>query len=268
MNRIELPANESALFEGIVRHRRFQPVRHQFRYSLFMWLLKLDELPSLFERYWQLGASPWHWARFRREDYLDRPELRLQDVVIDKLASKLEVDREEVEGEVWLLGQLRYLGCYFSPLNLYFVKRDGVFRSALAEVSNTPWNERHCYALDLRSLRPQGKEFHVSPFNPMEQEYRWRILPPRGNRLAVYLQVTRQVADQAGGLSMDAGMHLRRVPLEQRTLNRTLLRKPSQTAALLAAVYWQALRLCLKRSPFHSHPGRPGASGASRSQRS
>lgn len=265
MNRIELPANESALFEGIVRHRRFQPVRHQFRYSLFMWLLRLDELPSLFERYWQFGPNFWHWARFRREDYLDQPERRLQDVVIDKLASKLEVDREEVAGEVWLLGQLRYLGCYFSPLNLYFVKRDGVFRFALAEVSNTPWNERHCYALDLRSLHPQGKEFHVSPFNPMEQEYRWRILPPEGNRLAVHLQVTGQAADQAGGLSMDAGMHLRRVPLEQRTLNRMLLRKPSQTAALLAAIYWQALRLYVKRSPFHPHPNRSGYFGSQRS---
>ena len=262
MNRIEPPANESALFQGIVRHRRFQPVRHQFRYSLFMWLLKLDELPSLFERYWQLGPKPRHWARFRREDYLDRPERRLQDVVIDKLASKLEVDREEVAGEVWLLGQLRYLGCYFSPLNLYFVKRDGIFRHVLAEVGNTPWNERHCYALDLRSLHPHDKEFHVSPFNPMGQEYHWRILPPEGNRLAVHLQV----ADHAGARAMDASLHLRRVALEQRSLNRMLMRKPSQTAALLAAIYWQALRLYIKRSPFYPHPGR-GRSGDFGSQR-
>ena len=254
MNRIELPANESALFQGIVRHRRFQPVRHQFRYSLFMWLLRLDELPVLFERFWQLGPNPWHWARFRREDYLDQPERQLQDVVIDKLASKLEVDRGEVAGEVWLLGQLRYLGCYF-------VKRDGIFRHVLAEVSNTPWNERHCYALDLRSLHPQSKEFHVSPFNPMGQEYHWRILPPEGNRLAVHLQV----ADQAGARIMNAGLHLRRVALERRSLNCMLMRKPSPTAALLAAIYWQALRLCFKRSPFYPHPGRSGDLGNQRS---
>ena len=260
MNRIETPANESSLFQGIVRHRRFLPVRHQFRYPLFMWLLRLDELPSLFERYWQLGASPWHWARFRREDYLDRSERRLQDAVIDKLASKLKVDHEEVAGEVWLLGQLRYLGCYFSPLNLYFVKREGIFRHVLAEVSNTPWNERHCYALDLRNLHPQGKEFHVSPFNPMDQEYHWRILPPEGNRLAVRLQV----ANQAGARTMDASLHLRRVALGQRRLNRLLMRKPSQTAALLAAIYWQALRLYFKRSPFHRHPGRSGDFGSQR----
>lgn len=267
MNRIEPPAHQSALFEGVVRHRRFQPVRHQFRYPLFMWLLKLDEIPALFEHFWQLGASPWHWARFRRGDYLDQPERPLPDVVIDTLASKLAVDRGEVAGEVWLLGQLRSLGCYFSPLNLYFVKRGGIFRHALAEVSNTPWNERHCYALDLRSLRPQSKEFHVSPFNPMGQEYRWRILPPEGNRLAVQLQVKRQVADQAGGQVMDASLHLRRVPLGQRSLNRMLLRRPSQTAALLAAIYRQALRLYLKRSPFHPHPGWSGASADERSQR-
>ena len=263
MKHIELPASESALFQGIVRHRRFRPVRHRFRYSLFMWLLRLDEIPALFDRYWQVGASPWHWARFRREDYLDQPERPLPDVVIDKLAAKLELDREEVAGEVWLLGQLRCLGCYFSPLNLYFVKRDGEFRHVLAEVSNTPWNERHCYALDLRDLRRHGKEFHVSPFNPMGQQYHWRILPPEGDRLAVHLQVM----DQAGDRAMDAGLHLRRLTLERRSLNRMLMRRPSQAAALLAAIYWQALRLYLKRGPFHPHPGRPGASGDNRSQR-
>ena len=268
MNRSVPPSSESALFQGVVRHRRLQPVRHQFRYSLHMWLLKLDELSALFEDYWQLGASPWHWARFKRGDYLDQPERLLSDVVIDTLARKLAVDRGAVAGEVWLLGQLRSLGCYFSPLNLYFVKRDGVFRHVLAEVSNTPWNERHCYALDLRGLRPHDKEFHVSPFNPMGQQYRWRIRPPQGERLAVQLQVMRQVAGQADGQVMDASLHLRRVPLEHRSLNRMLLRKPSQTAALLAAIYWQALRLYLKRSPFHPHPGRFGAAASERSQRS
>ncbi len=265
MSRIASPTEGSALFRGVVRHRRFLPVRHQFRYPLFAWLLKLDELPALFERYRQLGTGPWHWARFRRADYLDQPERPLSEIVIDKLAGKLELGREEVAGEVWLLGQLRYLGCYFSPLNLYFVKRNGNFRHVLAEVSNTPWNERHCYALDLRSLRPQGKEFHVSPFNPMGQEYRWRILPPEGDRLAAHVRV---VDHQTGDLVMDAGLHLRRVPLEQRALNRMLWRRPSQTAALLAAIYWQALRLYLKRSPFHPRPDRSGARAGRGSRRS
>lgn len=256
INSIETPQAESALFEGVVRHRRFRPVLHQFRYPLFMWLLKLDELPALFERHWQLGESPWHWARFRRADYLDRSERPLADMVIDTLADKLALDRGEVAGEVWLLGQLRYLGCYFSPLNLYFVKRDGGFRHVLAEVSNTPWNERHCYALDLRDLRRQDKAFHVSPFNPMGQQYQWRIVPPDGDRLAVQLRVSGQDDSRA----MDASLHLRRVALGRRSLNRMLLRKPSQTATLLGAIYWQALRLFLKRSPVYRHPGRPGAS--------
>ncbi len=264
MKHIASPMTESALFQGIVRHRRFQPVRHEFRYPLFMWLLKLDEIPALFERFWQFGGSPRHWARFRRGDYLDQPERSLQDVVIERLASKLEVDVGEVAGEVWLLGQLRYLGCYFSPLNLYFVKREGSFRHVLAEVSNTPWNERYCYALDLQNLHPQDKAFHVSPFNPMGQRYHWRIMPPEGDRLAVHLQV--RAGDEIGGRTMDASLHLRRVALEQASLNRTLLRRPCQTAALLAAIHWQALRLYFKRSPIHPHPGRTGVAGGYRSQ--
>ncbi len=246
---------ESALFAGTVRHRRFHPVRHRFDFPLFMWLLKLDEIPRLGGALRQFGEKPWHWARFRRADYLDQPERPLAEVVIDKLATGLGVARCEVAGEVWLLGQLRCLGVYFSPLNLYFVKRHGVSHHVLAEVNNTPWGERHCYALDLQDLRPHDKEFHVSPFNGMEQEYRWRIRPPDGDRLAVHLQV----AGRGGKAAMDASLSLRRRRLDQAALTRMLLRRPSQSAALLVGIYWQALRLYLKRSPFHAHPGHPAA---------
>ncbi len=259
-----MPQNfESGLFQGRLRHRRMNPVRHQFHYPISMWLLKLDELPDLFEPFWQVGEKPWHWARFRRSDYLAEPHRPLAEVAIDWLSASLGLPRAAVDGEVWLLAQLRYLGCYFSPLNLYFVKRDGMFRHMLAEVSNTPWNERHCYALDLADPSPHDKEFHVSPFNPMSQQYRWRVQPPDGDRLAVHLRVE----NGCGELTMDASLSLRREPLNQRALNGLLLRRPSQTAALLAAIHWQALRLFLKRSPVHRHPVRTAALGRSIRQR-
>ncbi len=259
MNRRLSPNHESALFHGSVRHRRFQPAAHEFRFPLFMWLLRLDELSSLFHKYWQFGDKPWHWARFRRRDYLEPSGRPLSDVAIERVAEDLGLEREQVEGEVWLLGQLRYLGCYFSPLNLYFIKRDGEFRHALAEVSNTPWNQNHCYAIDLRKPGPNQKEFHVSPFNPMGQEYLWRIRPPVADKLFVHLQVRDRSSGQTG---MDASLNLRRMELGQSSLNRVLLRNPSQTAALLAGIYWQALRLYLKGNPFHPHPGGPAAAGS------
>ncbi len=258
MNRRLSPSHESALFRGSVRHRRFHPVAHEFRFPLFMWLLRLDELPSLIDSYWQFGDRRWHWARFRREDYLEPGERPLPDVAIERVAEGLGLGREQVEGEVWLLGQLRYLGCYFSPLNLYFIRRDGEFRHALAEVSNTPWNQTHCYAIDLHKPDPRPKEFHVSPFNPMGQEYHWRIRPPESDKLFVHLQVRDQSSGQA---TMDASLNLRRLELDQGSLNRVLRRNPSQTASLLAGIYWQALRLYLKGSPFHPHPGGPATAG-------
>jgi DUF1365 family protein len=38
------------------------------------------------------------------------------------------------------------------------------------------------------------------------------------------------------------------------SLARTLARQPFATAKVLAAIYWQALRLALRGAPFHPHP--------------
>lgn len=37
-------------------------------------------------------------------------------------------------------------------------------------------------------------------------------------------------------------------------LRRSLLRHPWMSAKVLGAIYWQALRLWTKRTPFFSHP--------------
>ena len=42
----------SAIYHGHVRHRRYAPVEHAFRYPLFMMYLDLAELDRLFEKRW------------------------------------------------------------------------------------------------------------------------------------------------------------------------------------------------------------------------
>ena len=150
-----------------------------------------------------------------------------------------------------MLVQLRYFGFYFSPLNLYYLRQGDRFRYMLAEVSNTPWNERHYYAVDLNNVRPHAKEFHVSPFNPMAQTYNWRLLPPTtsGKGCLVHIDVTA-----AGDKVFDATLGMRRYPLNQRELRRVLTHRPVQTLTLTTAIYWQALKLFLKKSPIYPHP--------------
>lgn len=245
---------ESAIYKGFVRHRRFSPVAHQFDNKIFMLLLKVDEIPLVLKSFWQLGISKFSWVRFRRADYIGADNETITDAVKSKIAEKLNEQPSEVDGEVYMLVNLRYLGFYFSPLNVYYLKRNGQFTYMLAEVSNTPWHEKHYYLIDLNNIEPHSKKFHVSPFNPMTQNYHWRIIPPMHaqDKCLVHIEAHDQLTPI--GKVFDATLSLNRTPLNQTELTRVLLRTPAQTVNIALGIYWQALKLFLKRAPFYSHP--------------
>lgn len=250
---------ESAIYQGFVRHRRFSPRRHEFDYPLFMMLLKLDEIPELLPRFWQLGSRLWNWARFRRADYLGSADEDLEDAVRRKMATLAGLTEKDCQGDIYLLCHLRYFGIYFSPLNLYYLKQNGQFRYMLAEVSNTPWNERHYYLVELEKPAAHAKAFHVSPFNPMQQRYQWRIIPPelQSGQCLVHIAVED---DSTRDKVFDATLSLKRLGLNQSLLNRVLIKTPVQTASVVVGIYWQALKLFLKKVPLHKHPAKAASS--------
>lgn len=242
----------SCIYEGWVRHRRLRPVDHTFRVPLFLMYLDLDELPDLFRGRWLWSTRRPALARFRRRDYLGDPDRPLKDAVKDVVEERTG---HRPRGPVRLLTHLRYFGYAFNPVSLYycFDERERV-QAIVAEVSNTPWNERHLYVVDRgdrESLRFEvPKEFHVSPFMAMDHDYEWAFNEP-GPRLAVHMASRRR-----GELHFDATLGLRRRAINARSLARVLLRYPFMTLRVMAGIYWQAARLKWKRCPFHTHPAK------------
>lgn len=234
-----------ALYVGRVAHRRLQPKNHGFSYPLFMWLFDLDELADVPEIGWWFSLRGPALSRLLRSDYLGDPQQPLASAVRQRLT---ELTGQPVTGRVCGLLHLRTLGLYFSPVNFYYgFDGDGRCSHFLAEVSNIPWGERHHYGhyLGDGNFRPEhGKAFHVSPFNPEDQHYRWTITPP-GERLAV----TIEVSDRRGEI-FAATLDLARRPLTPAEVRRQLRRIPVMTAYIVAGIYYQALRLYLKGVPY------------------
>lgn len=156
-------------------------------------------------------------------------------------------------GRVVAVCHLRYLGLYFSPVNFYYVyNEEGEWKYLLAEVSNTPWNERHYYAVsadkeDKEFGWEQDKAFHVSPFNPVDQLYRWKV-KPLTDKLNIHLECHK------GEKHFDATMAMKAKPLSSKTLLKCLIVTPIQTVKVMVGIYWHALKLWLKGAPFYSHP--------------
>jgi DUF1365 family protein len=243
----------SALYRGRVSHRRFAPRAHRFDYPLFMVFLDLDELPTVFAGRWLWSVEKSNVASFRRADHFGSSDVALAECV---RALVHGATGSRPAGPIRLLTHLRYFGHCFNPVSFYYCYgSDGVtLETIVAEVSNTPWKERHCYVLPVTVGQAQrwqfDKEFHVSPFMPMDLRYDWRLAAPEQS-LAIHMN-----CEKSGEQIFHATLSLRRVSLNALTMAGVLLRFPLMTLRVVCAIHWQALRLWLKRVPVFTHPAK------------
>lgn len=248
----------SAVYEGVVRHRRHTPHEHAFEYRIAQLYLDLDEVDRAFDGRWLWSVNRRNVAEFRRTDYLGPVDMSLADAVRERVRAATGTTPR---GPIRLLTHLRYGGYAFNPVSFYYCfAADGhALECVVAEITNTPWGERHAYVLPADQAVRRGralqwdfdKAFHVSPFMGMQHRYAWRFTPPDED-LHVHMDVL--AAGGEGARAFDATLSLQRRALDGPALARVLWRYPLMSAQVIGAIHWQALRLWIKRTPFHSHP--------------
>lgn len=233
----------SALYTGTVMHARTTPKENVFRYRVCFYLLDLDELPELDRRVRLFGWNRRHVVSLHDRDHLD-----VRAFLVER---GIEADR------VLLLTNLRVLGYVFNPVSFWFCHdRAGRQTAILAEVSNT-FGGRHSYLLHNRDGSPlrDGQElaadkvFHVSPFNGIEGEYRFRFHLQRSCPV-----IRIDYGDAEGELLLTSIAGKLRT-WSTATLLGAFLRMPFLTAGVIFRIHWQALKLWLKGVPFRgAHP--------------
>jgi DUF1365 family protein len=251
---------------------------------LYIDLAELDEVMSM-----SVLLSGEHVAPLRvaREDYLGPTGVSLDVAVRERV--RLETGLR-LAGPIRMLTHPRHMGFVFNPVTFYycFDADDARVEAIVAEITNTPWMERHAYVLDVRQSARRGggrgwrfqKVFHVSPLLPMDLDYEWILTEPiaRRNaqlgrrpggggdpvagaaRLGVQMNLTR-----AAEPVFDASLSLQRRELTPAGLRRMLVRYPMMTAQVVARIHWEAVRLWLKGARAYPHPGGRGpAEGSDR----
>jgi len=246
------PNLQAGLAVGKMLHRRHLPKPHQFSYRQSMLLLDLDDIPQKLHptSWWQ--QLKFAGLRLRRDDYLQPQQRSIADAVRQHI---YEHNGLRLEGKIFFLGHVRQWGACFNPVVFYFCHDLlGKLRAIVAEINNTPWDERHRYVLMINQSTSDDKTykfsfpktFHVSPFMPMDIDYQWAFTFYRSH-IGIFMSLNR-----AGERVFDVSLKLQIKPLDR--LGQIPWRHPFQCQRVIVGIYWQALLLWLKRLRVFPHP--------------
>lgn len=252
---------KSYIYSGTLQHKRSRPKVHDFRYEVALFYLDVDEIESIFNIPFLFSTRGPSLISFRRRDYLKGdPEFKksLKESVRDLI---LEKTGQNFTGAVRMLTQVRYLGYCFNPVTFYycFDERQKL-KFIISEITNTPWKERYSYVHEIKDQDALHsfkfkKDFHVSPFLPMNLHYLWKFNAPKpevkDSRILVHME---DWDESTGEMVFEAHLVVKAKPLSHPSLFLTLLKFPLLTFKTILAIYYQALLLKLKGAHFYTHP--------------
>lgn len=253
----------SRIYLGNISHRRFTPKTHGFNYALYMLALDTNEMEKQQSPSKLFGFSNFHPLRFVEKDYLKSEPGSLNQRIKNKVTElakncdgAVDIDGDIDISRIMMLVQVRCFGVYFSPANFYFCyDQHEKCTHMLAEVSNTPWNERHYYLIDLQNTdeKISEKSFQVSPFMNLNMSYFWQVKPPShdSEKVAINIENKRENL-QSGKMDtlFNVSLILHKKEFSQKSLLGVWCQLPVMTIKIVFSIYWQALKLFIKGIPF------------------
>jgi DUF1365 family protein len=243
---------QSAIYRGVVMHQRLRPIRQRLRYTVAMFLLDLDELPSLSRSLKLFSHRRFNLFSFHDTDHGEGGGDVRAWIEAHLRAAGLAADG----GAIKVLCMPRIIGHAFNPISVFFChRRDGSLAAMLYEVNNT-FGERHSYLLPVREpadpIRQScAKRFYVSPFMPMDLTYRFRVSRP-GARMVVAIDAAgaegRMIATSFAGV---------RSELTDLGLLWLFLRMPVLGLKVVAGIHWEAAKLFMRGLRLKHRPAPP-----------
>jgi len=235
---------DSALYTGLVMHRRLTPRPHRFKYRVFSMLLDLDELPHLSRR---LRLFAWNGPGVFSFYDRDHGDGRPLGTWLDSVLAEAGIT---ANGPRRVLCYPRILGYVFNPLSVWFCyDMNKALKGIVYEIHNT-FGERHSYVLACDGAKPRhacDKGFYVSPFLSGDCRYHFRIQPPGESVMVAILE------EEHGAPVLAAAFRGSRRALEDDTLIAMLMRYPLMTLKVIVAIHFEAMRLIWKGIKRHPH---------------
>ncbi len=242
----------SCFYEGHVIHTRFAPKAHCFKYHFFWSAISLDEIKEVFAKHKLWSVDAWNICSFNRKDHIGNPNLPLDQCVKDLIQNSTGY---RPNGTIQLITHLGYLGFRFNPVSFYVLRNETKkIEFIVAEINNTPWGEQFCYIIDARnqsadSIKAEMKKvFHISPFFSMNIDYKWSF-----SFLANQLNIQMENWENDEKV-FQVVVQVEQQELNTRSMTKFLFKYPLMTCQVIGGIYWQALRLWLKKIPVYTHP--------------